>query len=358
MRVPVRFGSLIPALLIGSTSSAAAPLVPDDTLRDAWTDGSDRDFDFWLGTWDVLLRIRQDDGSWLDARHAEAKIYRVLGGKAVLELWDEKAEGPAIRGFSLRHFDHDAAEWVLYLNWPGSNRSGISSLTGRFRHGRGEFFSRRMGPDGATTISRYTFSDIAPDRLRWDDAFSTDGGETWRNNWIMEFDRTGDRARWPPLGEVAHTFHDGTRCDRPEFRAFEPLAGRWRGTVELGIGDDRRTGDASLVAYRILDGCAVLSFLTTDVAGEHVEELGFHSFNTYVEVLEEAHLDDRPGTGLRSLFGSAEGDTLVLAAPRDRDATEQRRWIFDGRSALRLEVETLDGDARRRVLAASFERIE
>jgi hypothetical protein len=317
---------------------------------------SDREFDFWLGEWDVLLRIRQDDGSWLDARHAAAKIYRVLGGKAVLELWDEKAEERAIRGFSLRHYDHDAGEWVLYLNWPGRNRSGISSLTGTFRHGRGTFTSERTAEDGTTTISRYTFSDIAPDRLRWDDAYSTDGGATWRHGWIMEFDRTGDTATWPPPGEPAHTFHHGGRCDLPGFRSYEPLAGAWRGEVRLGEGRSE-VSDASLVAYRILDGCAVISFLTYEVDGERVEEMAFHSFNTYVDRIEEARLDDRPGTGLRDLFGSVENGRLVLESHPDAPDRERVGWTFAGDDALELEIDALDPGGETRVLTATFERV-
>jgi hypothetical protein len=47
-----------------------------------------RQFDFWRGQWDVNLRIRQEDGSWPDKVAARARIYSVLAGKAVLELWD------------------------------------------------------------------------------------------------------------------------------------------------------------------------------------------------------------------------------------------------------------------------------
>ncbi len=97
----------------------------------------DREFDFWVGEWDVLLRTRQDDNTWKDSRSATAKIYRILDGKAILELWDENVEGVGIRGFSLRYFDAETQQWVLHLNWPGRNQSGMSSLRGAFRHGRG-----------------------------------------------------------------------------------------------------------------------------------------------------------------------------------------------------------------------------
>ena len=118
----------------------------------------------------------------------------MLEGKAILELWDEAS----IKGFSLRYYDAGRKEWVLWLNWPGANRSGSSSLAGTFRHGRGDFFSTYTTQDGTEGISRYSFNDITATSLRWDDAYSTDAGKTWSHNWIMEFSRT-----WP-LQELRH----------------------------------------------------------------------------------------------------------------------------------------------------------
>lgn len=132
---------------------------------------------------DVNLRVRQQDGSWQDARSATAKIYRILGGKAILELWDERVPAAGIRGFSLRHYDHEAGDRVLYLNWPGQNRSAPSSLRGAFRHGRGEFFS----------------------------IYTNDAGD-----------------EVPPSDDTAHTYHSGDRCDLPQFRAIGRLAGASR----------------------------------------------------------------------------------------------------------------------------------
>ncbi|MEM7357390.1 MAG: hypothetical protein AAF657_41635, partial [Acidobacteriota bacterium] len=115
-----------------------------------------RQFDFWLGGWDVNLRIRKD-GAWPESSvRAKAEIYSILDGKAVLELWDSAT----IKGFSLRYFDSAQDKWMLWLNWPGKNRSGSSGLSGTFHHGRGDFFSERPTQDGGTRIARYSFNDI------------------------------------------------------------------------------------------------------------------------------------------------------------------------------------------------------
>ena len=311
-------------LLTGATASAQ----PSGDLADAWAFDEARQFDFWVGDWDVNLRVRQPDFTWKDDVRARAKIYRVLGGKAILELWDS----PNIKGYSLRYFHEPTDQWILHLNWPSRNRSGTGSLRGGFRHGRGEFFSRSTGADGRRSISRYTFCDITPTSLRWDDAFSKDGGNTWTNNWIMEWTRREDVAEWPRPGAPAHTFVDGARCDLAEFRTFEPLAGARRGTVTVpGAGEV----PATLIGYRALDGCAVLTFLRYEVGGGAVEELGVATFNTHAGRLEECRLDDARGTAQRTYFGTAadDGATLETVTPSsDADDRDRVRWTFDGAS--------------------------
>jgi hypothetical protein len=36
---------------------------------------------------------------------------------------------------------------------------------------------------------RFTWSDITPASARWEQAFSSNAGTTWKTNWIMEFQR-------------------------------------------------------------------------------------------------------------------------------------------------------------------------
>ncbi|NNE10242.1 MAG: hypothetical protein HKN20_16905 [Gemmatimonadetes bacterium] len=307
---------MIAILLLPMSSSGQAPSYV--STRDAHPEFA---FDFWLGVWDVNLRVFQDDGSWADEKSAVAKIYPILEGRAVLELWDESMSGvDAIRGFSIRYFDNDADEWVLFLNWPGRNRSGIGSLAGKFRHGRGEFFSERAIDDTTTLISRYTFSDITKNSLRWDDAFSRDGGKTWSNNWIMEFTRSGSTAEWPGPGENAHTYYDGARCDREEFGVVHDLAGEWKGSVT--VGDHTETGPFR--TYAILDGCATLTFLRGSTGKEPFEEFGFLSYNTYANMYEYATLSTEPGSRFESRYGSAGEDGTIVFESKASSRTKRR----------------------------------
>ncbi len=290
--VAVAFGALL----------APAPTVAQDFPVSPSLPAESRQFDFWVGEWDVNLRIRQDDGSWPEAVRATAHVYPVLGGKAVLELWsDARVQG--IKGYSLRYFDTARDEWVLWLNWPGPNRSGSSSLAGSFRHGRGEFFSTRANPDGTETISRYTFSDITPTSLRWDDAFSSDGGRTWTNGWIMEFTRTGPKPTLDPAGGPAHTFHDGARCDDARFRRYEFLSGRRDGTVEAG-----GAGAVTITGYRVLDGCAVMTFAGPGSDPERAWGFSLVTFNSYAQRYELTTVTSQASTPVRVFYSEPVDD--------------------------------------------------
>lgn len=292
------------ALPPGSVPHLAAQDFPVSSTLPA----ESRHFDFWVGEWDVNLRVRQPDLTWADTHRATARIYPILAGKALLELWSEDAED-GIKGYSLRYFDTARDEWVLWLNWPGANRSGSSSLAGAFRHGRGEFFSTGTQPDGTQSISRYTFSDITPSSLRWDDAFSSDGGDSWTNRWVMEFSRTAAKPTLAEAGGPAHTFHSDGRCDAPEFRRYEFLSGRKDGEVVAG-----GSGPVTITGHRILDGCAVITFAGPDGDPERAWGFSHLTYNTYANRYELTTLTSQPNAPVRMFYSrdstGVDGDSL------------------------------------------------
>jgi hypothetical protein len=54
---------------------------------------------------------------------------------------------------------------------------------GEFKNGRGEFFDQEF-LDGRAILVRFVISDIKPDSVHFEQAFSDDGGKTWEVNWI------------------------------------------------------------------------------------------------------------------------------------------------------------------------------
>ncbi|MCO6510054.1 MAG: hypothetical protein J5I65_04605 [Aridibacter famidurans] len=252
-----------------------------------------RQFDFWIGEWDVNLRVQQPDKTWKDQHKATARIYSILGGKAILELWSEGKDG--INGYSLRYYNPQKKKWDLWLNWAGKNRSGTNGLEGEFRHGRGEFFAERKQEDGSTRISRYTFSDITENSLRWDDGYSTDGGKTWASNWIMEFTRKAEKA--PEIGSEKNllTYFDGSRCDLPEFEVLKKIS------KEFGWPHQDASKPGSSGTYNVLDGCIMAGFHT-----EGLDEYFFTiTWNTYAGVYELAVLNGGSANSLSLYYGKA-----------------------------------------------------
>ena len=281
---------LILTLLVSYYSASLLAQLPNPLTLE-----KDRQFDFWVGEWDVNLRIKQPDQQWLDQVKSQAKIYLINDGRAVLELWND-LRPTGIKGFSLRYYDFQKEKWVLWLNWPGPNASGMSSLEGEFRHGRGEFFSGK-----GDTLTRYSFSDITPYSLRWDDAFTKDGGKTWTHGWIMEFTRTQQEPDWPS-GTQGHTYDQGGRCNLPAFDAFRGLVGDWEGEVREKQGSAWKTGKASLNGFEVLAGCAVLNFMTTEVEGETAKEFSIKTYNTYAKKLTDGRLGSNDTDIMRQYF--------------------------------------------------------
>lgn len=313
---------------------------PSQQISPEWRFKEARQFDFWLGQWNVNLRTRQSDNTWQNSVRAEAKIYSILDGKAVLELWNSGS----IKGYSLRYFDEKKGKWVLWLDWPNHNRSDSSTLEGSFRHGRVEFFTMPQNGSwfdrllGREPVSRYTFSDITASSLRWDDAHSTDGGESWQHSWIMEFSRTGTVASWPENGTQAHTYESGGLCDMPEFGRLEGLAGRWSGEVRVrGSEEARSSSAATMTGYQVLDGCGVITFLTFEQDGRTVKRFNFRTFSTERGEFEDTVLDNQRGSGVRLFYGPDDGQALHLVTDGKDGGRSKFVWHMPGSGQVSYE---------------------
>ena len=265
-----------------------------------------RQFDFWIGVWNVNLRMLQEDLTFRDSVAARASIYSILDGKAILELWDSDQ----IKGYSLRYYDPAQEKWILWLDWPSQNRSSKSSLQGSFRHGRGDFHTAYTNSEGEEVLGRYSFNDISPFSLRWDDLWSKDGGKTWSKNWVMEFTRVEADPEWPIDRSEVPTFVDGGRCDEEAFRPYEVLAGSWAGD------------GARLDAYRILDGCAVVGFLEVAERQEFLYVSWIGSAGRWeIDVLDQGRdtgLQQYHGADRWTTMSSGDGERLEWSIEGDR----------------------------------------
>ncbi len=170
--------ALFPVAGLGQDADAAGERVP------AARDGQ-HDFDFEIGTWHTSLRRRlhplTGSSEWVEYEGSTV-VRKVLDGRANLVELD--VEGPAgrIEGLSLRLYNPQSRQWSLNFSNAASGTLAPPTI-GEFRDGRGEFYAQEM-LNGRAILVRFVISDITPDSVHFEQAFSGDGGKTWEVNWI------------------------------------------------------------------------------------------------------------------------------------------------------------------------------
>jgi hypothetical protein len=114
-------------------------------------------------------------------------VARIWGGRA--NLAEFKATGPAgdIELLSLRWYNPTTHQWNLDFATPGVGVLGAPGV-GEFHHGRGNFYDTEP-INGRSLLVRFSIWRISANSARSEQAFSTDGGQTWEVNWINEYTR-------------------------------------------------------------------------------------------------------------------------------------------------------------------------
>src|SRR5687768_10901924 len=154
------------------------------------------DFDFEIGTWKTHLRrlLRPLTGSttWVEYQGTTV-VRKVWNGKAnLVELVANGAAGH-FEGLSLRLYDPAARQWSLNFANIASGTLAAPAV-GEFRNGRGEFYNQDT-LNGRAIFVRFIISPITPDSVRFEQAFSADGGMSWEVNWIAVDTRVKDASR-------------------------------------------------------------------------------------------------------------------------------------------------------------------
>jgi len=167
-----------------STASGVAPL-PGETGDPV------HDFDFYFGTWRIhhtqLVERLAGSTTWREFE-STSTAWPVMDGTGNID--DNVLEHPngAYRAISIRAYDPEAKQWAIW--WlDGRNPHHIDPpVVGSFADGVGIFIGEDTFKD-IPILVRFRWSDITATTCRWEQAFSTDRGETWEVNWIMESTR-------------------------------------------------------------------------------------------------------------------------------------------------------------------------
>ncbi len=348
-------GTTVAAMLFAFSAHAEPPqswnTVLDTEVRPPWNEDRHRQFDFWIGEWQMQWRRQQPGAFYHDSSGTWTRqhVFPALGGKALIEIaWNRDApETPSQRGMSIRYYNETTKRWVMAQSWPNPNGGStgfVDQLTGSQYLGRHSLYSVVQLPqaDGEpkTEHRRYDFSDIRPEKnFRWQGSNTADEGATWYT-WYQV-----DAHYLRPLDTLADAddslpgMHNKQLCADTPQRRLDVLAGVWWNEVGNGQGDSPAV---RFTAGEILDGCGLLAVLDVDDE-KRLMTFGYLSrFDRHVMML----LDSRPGSPHRYFVATASEDNLVFEdapglAIADEFAPYLTNQAFDTQSALtRIVVNT------------------
>lgn len=143
------------------------------------------DFDFEIGTWHTHLKrlAHPLSGSdeWMEYEGVTT-VRKVWNGRA--NLVELTADGPGghFEGLNLRLYNPRSRQWSLNFASSGSGTLGQPTIGG-FTGGRGEFYDQEDF-DGRAIFVRFVIAPLDADTIRFEQAFSDDGGKTWETNWV------------------------------------------------------------------------------------------------------------------------------------------------------------------------------
>jgi hypothetical protein len=151
----------------------------DRNARPCMYDQKYREFDFWIGTWDVQPRGQPN------APPARNVISSMDAGCVVFESWT----APGSEGQSFNIYDRSRGKW--FQTWVDKS-GGLHEYSGEYRDNAMRYEGESSGPPRGTTRqkTRLTFFRIAPDTVRqFSEVQRPDG------SWVTNYDLIYTRAK-------------------------------------------------------------------------------------------------------------------------------------------------------------------
>lgn len=158
-------------ILLAATPGSAQQTSPPP----ACTGAEHKQFDFWVGDWNVFNSQGQQIGT--------NRISRISGGCALLEEW-QAGNGPGGRSINF----YDAADGQWHQVWVGGDGT-VLRIAGALQDGAMRLAGTDRKTPRGTVRDRITWtpqSDGAVEQ-RWD--ISTDGGHTWQPGFVGTYRR-------------------------------------------------------------------------------------------------------------------------------------------------------------------------
>jgi len=186
----VAAGLLAAALTLASSVHASG-----DSLQSSLTAASpaaSHDFDFLFGDWNVHHTLLKDRlagcHEWFEF-DGTSTVRAMMAGYGNVDDNVLNKPGGAYRAMTVRAFDPVSGQWAI---WWVDGRNPLGDLDpavkGRFQDGVGIFYADDTFRGNPVRV-RFTWSQITPTSIHWEQAFSPDRGKTWETNWKSDFTR-------------------------------------------------------------------------------------------------------------------------------------------------------------------------
>ncbi|MBS0502834.1 MAG: hypothetical protein JSS55_03335 [Proteobacteria bacterium] len=178
-----RFGALF---LLAVSPLQGATAAAESVAAPVQRDGQ-HDFDFETDTWTTNVRVLRNPLTGAAPVWAEysgtSVVKPVMNGRANLVELAVGGTAGRIEGVSLRLYNPRTGQWSLNF---ASFRDGLltAPVYGGFDgKGSGTFYGQDM-LDGRAILVRFVITQVSPREARFVQAYSTDGGITWEDNWV------------------------------------------------------------------------------------------------------------------------------------------------------------------------------
>jgi len=158
-RLKIMLFIMLAAICMAQAASAQTQKPPKSC-----TMPENRQFDFWIGDWDVTVGGKPAGTNSIQA---------ILDNCVLLENWSGKG---GVTGKSFNIYDSAKNRWQQ--TWVDSTGS-VLELYGEFKDGMMRLTGETVGKDGKKTLQRITWYPLENDRVRQHWEQSQDGGKTW-----------------------------------------------------------------------------------------------------------------------------------------------------------------------------------
>lgn len=161
-------------LLLSLVMHASAQQPP---ARPCASDTIYRQFDFWIGDWEVF---------GAKGKAGESRIELILDSCIILENWTSARQGYA--GKSFNTYNASTGQWQQ--TWVDNSGGSTAYLRGRAEKDKVVFYAdNNLDTKGKNFLRRLTFYRLDANKVRQHGERSDDGGKTWTTEYDLEYRR-------------------------------------------------------------------------------------------------------------------------------------------------------------------------